>query len=191
MTMITTLCTMNVMEDMYDTKRMEDDTGLIQIQSGSGTGSGVHMMKILYNSCTGGFRFSEAFLQEYLQRTGEEAPRLGCRCPHTTQPIRVHPVAIQIAEEFGLRWISGRNSRLSFEIIPAVFADYWEIDEYHGDETITVNVHHALSDVLERFMITGDYVKLQADYEEIKQAEKVYNTMKQDQARRPYDIYNG
>lgn len=163
--------TMNFMEEMYNTKRMED-----------GDMSEIPMIKILYNSCTGGFRLSEAFLQEYFRRTGQEAPRLGGQSPHTMQQIRIHPVAIQIAEEFGLRWSSGRNSRLTVETIPVVFADYWEIDEYHGDETIIVNVHHALSDALERFMITGDHGKLQAEYEEIKHAEKVYNEIKQTRA---------
>ncbi len=158
--------TMDTM-DMYDTKIMEEPIAVHPVP----------MMKILYNTCTGGFRFSEGFLQEYYRRTGEEAPRLGG--PHSVHPIRTHPVAIQIVEEYGLRWCSGRNSRLALDTIPAVFADYWEIEEYHGDEIIKVNIHRALADILDQFMISGNYTKLCNDYDKIKHAESIYNTMQQ------------
>ena len=127
-------------------------------------------MKILYNDYYGGFAFSDAFLAEYKARTGKELSvitelyRTGPTC------IRCDPVAIAIFEERGAAWSSGPASDLAIYEIPDVFANYWEVDEYDGNETVRVNVTEALADILDTYMETRDHAALERQYKIIKDA---------------------
>ena len=51
-----------------------------------------------------------------------------------------------------------------------MFANYWEIDEYDGNETVRVNVTEALADILDTYMETRDHVALERQYKIIKDA---------------------
>jgi hypothetical protein len=128
------------------------------------------MMKILYNDSYGGFNFSDAFEAEYERRAGKKIREV---CPYgPNKAIRADPVAVGIFEEKGTEWCSGRFSSLKLYQIPAVFARYWEIDEYDGDETVRVNVAEALADILETYMQTGDHAAMVDQYRHIKTAER-------------------
>jgi hypothetical protein len=127
-------------------------------------------LKILYNDCYGGFHFSSEFEAEYEVRTGKKVRDI---CPYgPNKAIRADPVTISIFEEKGMEWCSGRFSSIKLYQIPAVFARYWEIDEYDGDETVRVNVAEALADILETYMQTGDHATMVDQYRHIKTAEK-------------------
>ena len=127
-------------------------------------------MKILYNDYYGGFAFSDAFLAEYKARTGKELSVI-TELYHTgPNCIRCDPVAIAIVEERGSKWSSRESSDLAIYEIPDVFANYWEIDEYDGNETVRVNVTEALADILDTYMETRDHAALEKQYKIIKDA---------------------
>jgi hypothetical protein len=127
-------------------------------------------LKILYNDCYGGFHLSDAFKEEYERRTGKAivAERVFASCRNT---IRTDPVAIAIYMEQGAEWSSAPNSNIRLYEIPATFANYWSIDEYDGDETVSVNVESALADVLETYIQTGDHAKMLDQYRRIKSSQ--------------------
>ena len=133
----------------------------------------IPLLSILYNDCTGGFRFSDNFLEEYKRRTGEIAPALGGNWRNKQECIRCNPIVIEIFEEKGSQWCSGRNSRIRQINIPAIFTDFWKIEEYHGHEAVSVDVNHALADVLERFMNHQNLIILENEYRVIKEAEQI------------------
>jgi hypothetical protein len=127
-------------------------------------------MKILYNDYYGGFTFSDAFLAEYKNRTGKELNVVNALFRIGSNSIRCDPVAIAIVEERGAKWSSGEAADLAIYEIPDVFANYWEIDEYDGNETVRVNVTEALADILDTYMETRDLVSLERQYKIIKEA---------------------
>jgi hypothetical protein len=127
-------------------------------------------MKILYNDTFGGFDFSDAFFDEYKTRTGKEL-NLSTELYHTgPNCIRCNPVAIAIFEEKGAQWSSGPSAELAIYEVPDVFANYWEIDEYDGNETVRVNVTEALADILDTYMETKDHAVLEQQYKTVKEA---------------------
>lgn len=129
-------------------------------------------IKVIYNDCYGGFAFSEEFLAAFKERTGrtldihKELLHLG---PNS---IRCNADAIALLEEKGAEWSSGTNSYLAIREFPAVFANYWEIDEYDGNETVRVAVAEALADVLDTYMETRDAEALESQYAVIKEAQR-------------------
>ena len=86
--------------------------------------------------------------------------------------IRCDPDAIAIFEEHGSVWSSSEPSDLAIREIPDLFAQYWEIDEYDGNETVRVNVSEALADILDTYMETRDHAALDRQYAAIKAASK-------------------
>jgi hypothetical protein len=126
-------------------------------------------IKILYNNCYGGFSFSPAFVAEFTRRTGGDIYKglYGARLP-----ARCDTAAVALFEEHGSEWCSGRNAALKVCEIPAVFANYWGINEYDGMETVHVNVDRALADCLETFMNTRDVAALERQYATIQAAKK-------------------
>ena len=131
-----------------------------------------HTMKILYNDYYGEFTFSEAFLTEYKVRTGKDINMTTALFHIGRNSIRCDPDAISIVEERGSAWSSGQSSELAIREIPEVFAQYWEIDEYDGNETVRVNVSEALADILDTYMETRDHAALDRQYAAIKAASK-------------------
>lgn len=137
-------------------------------------------IKILYNNCYGGFHLSAAFAQEYKKRTGNDIDRNRVEFWNTgPDSFRCDPVAISIFEEFGSEWSSGANSEIEVYEIPSVFARYWDITEYDGEETVTVNIMEAYADILHGFMDSGDLGVLVKQYQTIKTASQ--------RLRRPVD----
>lgn len=129
-------------------------------------------MKILFNASFGaGFAFSDAFNAEYKARTGKE-PHTFERLLPSTESIRIDPIAIAILEEKGSEWISGAYAVIEIRQIPDIFAHYWSIDEYEGDESVRVDVNEALADILHTFMESGARDTLEKQYKAIMDAER-------------------
>lgn len=128
--------------------------------------------KVLYNDCYGSFNFSEAFLAEYKARTGcvlDTYKALFRRGPNS---IRCDPMAIAIVEERGSEWASGTGAYISIREFPAVFAHYWEVEEYDGDEHVRIDVAAALADILQTFMETRDLPTLERQYAAIMEGKQ-------------------
>jgi hypothetical protein len=131
-------------------------------------------IKILYNDCYGGFDFSDEFKKEYTKRTGKEIQDTWG--PNKT--LRMDPVIVALVEEKGTEWSSASHAVLAIRRIPAIFASYWDIHEYDGNETIHVDVNAALADCLETFMETGDRAALDRQYAAICAARgKIWETL--------------
>ena len=128
------------------------------------------MIKILYNNCYGGFNFSDEFVAEYKRRKGEDIGARGRLYYNGLDSMRCDPVVVAIFEEFGSERSSGPTAALELYEIPAIFARYWEIDEYDGDETVRVNINDAYADVLHAYMGSGDHVALERQYRAITSA---------------------
>ncbi len=129
-------------------------------------------MKILYNDCYGGFAFSPAFLDEFKARTGRDLDTYKALFRLGPQSIRCDPDAIAIFEERGSEWCSDVHAALEVREIPTLFANYWEIEEYDGNETVRVDVNAALADCLDTFMETRDVAALERQYAAIQVAKK-------------------
>ena len=138
----------------------------------------VPILSILYNDCVGGFRFSDKFIAEFEKRTGETPPTLGGGWRNRIETYRTNPIAIELYKEYGGAWCSGRNSRIRCYNIPAIFAESWMIEEYHGHETVVVDMNLALATALERYMETRNEHVLQQEYNTLKEAEQIMIQMK-------------
>jgi hypothetical protein len=136
------------------------------------TRSTMSTIKVIYNDCYGGFAFSEEFLIAFKERTGrtlnmeKELLFLG------SKSIRCDADAIALLEEKGAEWSSGANSYLAIREFPAVFANYWEIDEYDGNESVRITVAEALADILDTYMETRDADALESQYAVVKEAQR-------------------
>jgi hypothetical protein len=139
---------------------------------GAGSQQYQTMIKILYNNCYGGFNLSKAFKEEYHQRTGKEVSRNATAFWHRgPDSFRCDPIAVAIVDEFGGEWSSGLNSAIEIREIPTAFARYWDITEYDGEESVTVNITDAYADILHGFMDSGDLGVLVKQYRAIKVGE--------------------
>ncbi len=92
-------------------------------------------MKILINTCFGGFRLSDECKQIYLRRlaAANETPLLELNPCRDDTVLRTDPVLIQLVQELGPR-ASSRNSRL--EVIEIPDGVDWVIQEYDGIEWV-------------------------------------------------------
>jgi len=129
-------------------------------------------VKVLYNDCYGGFDFSMAFKEEYEKRTGAPLEILSAYVRVGANSVRCDPMAIKLFEEKGSEWCSASHSLLEVREIPDVFANYWEIEEYYGNEHVRILVNEALADVLHTYMDTGDHAAMKRQYTAILEAKK-------------------
>lgn len=131
-------------------------------------------MKVLYNDCYGDFAFSAAFLAEYKARTGTDLDLTKALFRTGTQSIRCDPVAIALVAEHGSEWSSAPDANIAIYEFPDVFAHYWEIEDYDGNETVHLNVSDAIADLLHTFMDTAatdrDIAVLERQYRAIMAA---------------------
>jgi hypothetical protein len=115
-------------------------------------------MKVLVNTCFGGFGLSDAAFERYLDLNGTKWYRWkdSFLNIHTTVPKeeydklsqpeknasflwcgqieRTDPILIQVVEEMGSKKASGQHSELTIKEIPDDIE--WSIDDYDGKETI-------------------------------------------------------
>ena len=129
-------------------------------------------LKVLYNDCYGGFAFSPAFLDEFKARTGRTLDTYKALFRLGPNSIRCDPAAIAIFEERGSEWCSGPHSAIAVREIPTIFANYWDIEEYDGEEHVHVSVDGALADCLHTYMETRDLAVLERQYAAIQEAKR-------------------
>lgn len=79
-------------------------------------------MKVLFNNCYGGFKFSKAFMKAHPEIEGKE---YSCTSPEL----------IKMVEDFGLEQASDNFSALAVAEVPDEATDWW-IDEYDGYESV-------------------------------------------------------
>jgi len=89
-------------------------------------------MKVVINTCFGGFGVSENFFKEY--NIPYKKTRYGSIYPTTEIDFRTDPRLIEYIEKYGSEKASGSYSRLIVEEIPK--GVYFMIDEYDGNESI-------------------------------------------------------
>lgn len=88
-----------------------------------------------------------------------------------SRSIRCNADAVALFEEKGAEWSSGPGACLAIREFPAVFANYWEIDDYDGNETVRILVAEALADILDTYMQTRDMEALERQYAAVKDAQ--------------------
>ena len=133
------------------------------------------MRTVLYNNCYGGFNFSEEFVAEYEKRVGHRLDTYQALFRMGEASIRCDTTAVAIFREKGGRWCSGIGSRIEAYEFPAIFARYWEIEDYEGDERVRILVSEALADILHEFMTTNDRAELDRQYAAITAAAHMLN----------------
>jgi hypothetical protein len=134
------------------------------------------MISVLYNNCYGGFSFSAAFNEEYKARAGKYVDTYKALFRQGSESIRCDPTAIAIFKKEGSEWCSGPNSLLEIYEVPLAFANYWEIEEYDGDEHVRVLVADAFADILHTFMESNDRQTLDKQYANLVEATDVLKT---------------
>lgn len=130
-------------------------------------------MKVIFNDAYGDFGFSADFEAAYKAATGHAitARRLFVRGGGS---IRVDPVAIRLIEEHGTEWASATGAALTIYEFPDIFADYWEIEEYGGNETVHIQLAEALADVLHTYMeqreLPSALIAMESQYRRLTEA---------------------
>lgn len=93
-----------------------------------------HEIEVIYNSCYGGFSFSEDFVKFVNERSGIEIDEYIYN--RDDRDIRSDPEIIALVREFGLEKAAGRAAKLVIQKIPPFYA--WKITEYDGLEHIKI-----------------------------------------------------
>ena len=104
-------------------------------------------IQILYNTCYGGFKFSDVFAFELGNRIREA---VGHSYKHYR--YRDHPEAIKLFLEKGSEWSSDSCSKLKIKEIPIYLKDYYDIHEYDGKEYVDINIHRAIADATDTYL---------------------------------------
>lgn len=89
----------------------------------------IEYVDFVYNASYGGFGFSDAFLEEFEKRHGDEDPEL---C------TRWDPKVVSLVQEMGKK-ANGDCSKLAFVVVPKELVDYIDISEYDGCESVEIN----------------------------------------------------
>ena len=92
-----------------------------------------NQMKVLYNTCYGGFGFSKEFIEEFNNRHTERIHRL-----EAWHEERIDPDVITLFEEKGSEWSSGIHSKLKLMEIPDDVE--FHIQEYDGTEEVSWSI---------------------------------------------------
>ena len=89
-------------------------------------------MKVLYNTCYGGFSFSQEFIEEFNKRHPDRKPLTKWNADRTDRDI------IALFEEKGFEWSSGNCALLDIEEIPDDVE--YHIEEYDGMESVAWDI---------------------------------------------------
>jgi len=149
-------------------------TFLLQVATPKPTIAPLPSMQVLYNDAYGdGFQLSSDFLEEYKVRTGKEIKPSRVLFHKT---FRTDPVALAIYNEKGTEWCSAPQSYITVREFSSIFANYWEIEEQDGNETVRLLVSEALADVLHTYVATGDKPTMERQYKAIVAAAEEAST---------------
>lgn len=90
-------------------------------------------MKVLYNTCYGGFNFSKQFVEEFNKRHPDRPKKL-----EEWHEERIDPNIIALFEEKGSVWSSGAYAKLDMDEIPDDVE--FRIHEYDGMEAVAWSI---------------------------------------------------
>lgn len=93
----------------------------------------IKQMKVLYNTCYGGFNFSKQFVEEFNKRHPDRPKKL-----EEWHDERIDPDVIALYEEKGSDWSSGACSKLDMDEIPDDVE--FRIREYDGMESVSWSI---------------------------------------------------
>lgn len=112
----------------------------------------LELVGYLFNTCYGGFSFSDEFQGAYNERrkqAGLEPIELSY---YGTNEERSDPMIVQLYQEFGSKKASGHCSRLSLYWVPKDLLDYVDKHEYDGTESVGVDSSQIYTKLLKDFM---------------------------------------
>lgn len=99
------------------------------------------LREVLYNNRFGGFCFSGEFINTFMKRHG--------RYPRSSHSHRADPDILALVHEIGLKRSGGS---LAITRVPAEMIDYYIINEYDGNESVSINYDQAHRDLLQKFI---------------------------------------
>jgi hypothetical protein len=113
----------------------------------------LNLVGYLYNTCFGGFFFSDEFEEEYKKRCEAvgKSPM-----PYAGQD-RADPIAVALFQEWGPERSSGDCSKLKLYWVPQDLLAYASEHEYDGKESVRVSAPNAYAFLLKTFL--DDYEK--------------------------------
>lgn len=100
-------------------------------------------IRVLYNTCYGGFTFSEEAFDEINKRLSEKGKKT-LRSVYSDDYDRYEPIYLEVYDLLGPQKFSGKNSKIEFELVEEKYKDFITIDEYDGLETVMVNTDNSL-----------------------------------------------
>ena len=123
-------------------------------------------IRVLYNGCYGGFMLSSEAASEYQTRTGLKIKRDFSRFD---MGYRMDPVLLAIYDSIGKDRFSGKYSKILDKHIEARYADYIQITEYDGVESVGIKKHeYSVCTILNSTTLS--------DAEKVQELKKLYFT---------------
>ena len=89
-------------------------------------------IEVLYNDCYGGWDISQKAYELYKTRNNNVSPRI------RRNIIRTDPILIQIYHELGSDFDT-KHSKTKIDIFPKKYANYINIKEYDGLESVDID----------------------------------------------------
>lgn len=160
---------------------------------GNHAGGAHDTVKVLINTCYGGFAFSDAFCAEYNRIYGEGAMQTymathfydaflekNRKLCNGKVASRYDPKIVELYERLGGSYAcSGKYATLKTVEIPRALAPYITIKETYGDETIAIHISQMYRDLLDD-IVSRRCVRFcdTMAYEEIRNWEKYLSERK-------------
>ncbi len=110
--------------------------------------SDLNLVGYLYNTCHGGFEFSE----EFKKRMNDKRVAAGLQPLKYFRDERTDPEYIALFKELGARASSGYCARLAIRYFPEEFLQFVVIDEYDGRESVAICQAEVYEALLKGFM---------------------------------------
>jgi hypothetical protein len=96
-------------------------------------------IRVLYNSCYGGFALSEEAVDEFNKLS--DKPLIRKYISKHDINMRTNPIMLRIYDTLGTKRFSGNYSNILIENINYIYKDYISISEYDGFEIIKIKYH--------------------------------------------------
>lgn len=114
--------------------------------------------EIMYNACYGGFSVSKEAWLSYLDLNGY----VYCRHYLKRDIDRSDPSMIEIVKQLGPK-ANGKYADIQIQSVPIKYADYIEIGEYDGYESVHVNFDKYKLGTIQKILHDADIIdKMQA-----------------------------
>jgi hypothetical protein len=108
----------------------------------------LNLIGYLYNTCYGGFGFSEKFIE----RLNEIRKEAGLEPVTPTYEGRTDDMVIALFQEMGPSEASGPFASLKLAWVPDVFLEHVYVNEYDGKESISIVDSEVYTKILKTFL---------------------------------------